>query len=95
MSEEPVQWVTLFVSLLGIAIWLHVMRTDWRVRGWGLLPIGVFVLTVVFYVAVLIFRLRDQNIDLTLMLAASLRLYTIITLAMGGVIMIDAHKGQR
>ena len=94
IDEEAVQWVTLFVSLVGIAIWLYVMRTDWRVRGWALMPIAVFVLTVIFYVAVLVFRLRDNDIDLAVMLAATLRLYTIITLTLGGVIMIDAHRGK-
>jgi len=87
MNELPIQAVTLVMSLAGVVVWWR-----WgRVRNYGalaIMPISVFVLTAVFYVAVIFTDWNEQYHNLFTLISAGLRLYSALIFLFGAVIML-------
>lgn len=88
LVPEQNQIISIIVCLIGIVIWIAIMKVKPQFIGWFLLPISVFVVNAGYYIFVLVTDLRFSDINLYLFIGSWRTLYSLIMLAISSGVML-------
>ncbi len=96
LNPESNQIISIIVCIVGIIIWLALMKIKPQFFGWFLLPISVFIVNGSYYAFVLLTDLRTSDLDLYLFIGSWRTLYSLLILVIAsGVMLYELRKRAR
>lgn len=89
---DVVQIISLIECALTVPVWWVIGRVNRRVGWWAAIPIGLSLLTGVFYVLVVWTDLNERYRDVFTLISALLRVVMHTCLLFGGVLMTRRYR---